>query len=173
MPTFLSHPAVPLALSAWFGRNAVPARLLAAAAFLSAVPDLDVIAFLFRIPYESPWGHRGFTHSVAFAAVVAALVARFAFARSRSAFAFLFVAMASHGVLDALTNGGLGVALFWPILDTRYFFLWRPIEVSPIGADFFQGGRGVRVLASEFVWVWLPCAAFGALGWMWARRRGA
>jgi inner membrane protein len=173
MPTFLSHPAVPLAMSAWLGRSMVSVRLLAVAGFLSAVPDLDVVAFLFRIPYESPWGHRGFTHSFAFAAIVAGLSARYAFGRSRFAFAFLFAAMASHGVLDAFTNGGLGVAFFWPFLDTRYFFPWRPIEVSPIGAGFFQGDRGVHVLVSEFLWVWLPCAALGALGWLSTRRRGA
>ncbi len=47
---------------------------------------------------------------------------------------FLFVATISHGILDALTDGGLGVAFFAPFVNTRYFFPWTPIKVSPIGA---------------------------------------
>jgi inner membrane protein len=31
--------------------------------------------------------------------------------------------MASHGVLDALTNGGHGIAFFSPFLNERYFFV--------------------------------------------------
>src|SRR5215831_7502105 len=46
-------------------------------------------------------------------------------------FAYLFLATASHGVLDAMTNGGLGVAFFSPFDTTRYFLPWRPIRVSP------------------------------------------
>ena len=61
----------------------------------------------------------------------------------------------SHPLLDAMTNGGLGVALFAPFSAQRYFFPFRPIEVSPIGMRFFSE-RGLEVLASEVVWVWLP-----------------
>jgi inner membrane protein len=61
----------------------------------------------------------------------------------------------SHPLLDALTNGGRGVALLAPFSNERYFFPWRPIEVSPIGMRFFSE-RGLSVIASEAVWVWLP-----------------
>src|SRR6267378_8050335 len=44
---------------------------------------------------------------------------------------FFFLATASHGLLDAMTNGGLGVAFFAPFCDTRYFLPWQPIVVSP------------------------------------------
>ena len=64
---------------------------------------------------------------------------------------------ASHGLLDALTNGGRGIAFFAPFSDHRYFFPWRPIQVSPIGVGFFSP-RGLRVLASEAQWIWLPSA---------------
>lgn len=67
----------------------------------------------------------------------------------------MFACTASHPLLDALTNGGLGVALFWPWSDARLFAPWRPIAVSPIGAGFF-GSRGLAVLGSELRWVWLP-----------------
>ena len=66
-----------------------------------------------------------------------------------------FLVTASHGVLDALTNGGLGVAFFAPFDNTRYFFPWTPIVVSPIGADFF-GLRGLHVITSEVLFVWVP-----------------
>jgi inner membrane protein len=71
---------------------------------------------------------------------------------------------ASHGALDALTDGGLGVAFFAPFDAGRYFFPRTPIRVSPIGADFF-GPRGLEVLASEALWVWLPALALVAAVW--------
>jgi inner membrane protein len=50
---------------------------------------------------------------------------------------------------------GLGVALAWPLSDARWFAPWRPVAVSPIGADFFSL-RGLRVLASEARWILMP-----------------
>jgi inner membrane protein len=72
---------------------------------------------------------------------------------------------ASHGALDALTNGGLGVAFFAPFSNARYFFPWRPVEVSPIGVAPFFSEWGVRVLESELVWLWLPAAALMLCAW--------
>jgi inner membrane protein len=72
---------------------------------------------------------------------------------------YLFLATASHGILDAFTDGGLGVAFFSPFDSTRYFFPFRPIEVSPIGARFFSE-RGLSVFYNELAWVWLPCIVF-------------
>lgn len=127
------------------------------------LPDLDVIAFSFGIPYSSEFGHRGFTHSITFAAAVGLLGALF-YRQLRCpalmVFFFLFSATISHGVLDALTNGGLGIAFFWPFSDARYFFPWRPIRVSPIGLSFFSEW-GLAVIRSELVWVWLPCILIG------------
>jgi len=56
--------------------------------------------------------------------------------------------VASHPLLDALTDGGLGVALLWPFSAERFFFPWRPIPVSPIGVGFFSL-RGIRVALAE------------------------
>jgi inner membrane protein len=78
--------------------------------------------------------------------------------------------MASHGILDALTRGGEGVAFFAPFDDTRYFFPWRPVRVSPIGLDFF-GRAGLGVLASELLWLWLPAGVVLAVSRL--RRRCA
>jgi inner membrane protein len=42
--------------------------LLLLAILSSILPDLDVLTFNFGIPYSHPFGHRGFTHSIVFAA---------------------------------------------------------------------------------------------------------
>ena len=50
----------------------------------------------------------------------------------------------SHPLLDALTTGGLGVALWWPWSDVRIFAPLRLIPVSPIGVGFKPAGaRGI------------------------------
>ncbi len=166
MPTIVSHAAVPLALAVGFGRGVVPGRLLLAGVAASIAPDLDVLAFSLGVAYDSPLGHRGFTHAVPFAvlaAVVGAGASRALRAPRLGAFLFLLVAMASHGLLDTCTNGGLGVALLWPWSSERFFAAFRPIEVSPLSVHPFFSQRGVDVLASELVWVWLPCALLAAL----------
>ncbi|HNI27981.1 MAG TPA: metal-dependent hydrolase, partial [Leptospiraceae bacterium] len=43
----------------------------------------------------------------------------------------------------------------WPFRTERIFFSWRPIEVSPIGANFFSE-RGLAVIYSEICWVGVP-----------------
>jgi len=65
-------------------------------------------------------------------------------------------------VLDAMTDGGLGIAFFSPFHTARYFFPFTPIAVSPIGAHFFSE-RGLSVLLSEFRWVWFPSIVFAVL----------
>jgi inner membrane protein len=165
MPTLLSHPAVPLALGLGLGARRIPRRLLVAGVMASMLPDLDVAAFALHIPYAHAFGHRGASHSLFFALLLGLLAlaaARWLGSSKRSAFLFVFVAAASHGLLDMLTNGGLGVALWWPGSEQRLFFPWQVIEVSPIGPRFFSG-RGLEVLRSEFLWIWIPCACAGLL----------
>ena len=160
MPTILSHPAVPLAIGLGLGTEVIPKRLLLAGVLGSILPDVDILAFQFGIPYEEVLGHRGFTHSLAFATFVALLgacpfrVLRTGFVK---AFTFLLVSTASHGILDAFTDGGRGIAFFWPWSANRYFAPFRPITVSPIGISPFFSEGGIAVLLSELLWVWLPC----------------
>jgi membrane-bound metal-dependent hydrolase YbcI (DUF457 family) len=71
MPSIISHPAVPLALALGLGPQVVSERLLLAGVAASVVPELDVVAFRLGIPYADDLGHRGFTHSLLFAAFVA------------------------------------------------------------------------------------------------------
>ena len=139
------------------------------------------LGFALRVPYGHVLGHRGLSHSLAFAAVVGVMAAwKWGRGRARWAlFLHFFVVTASHGFLDAFTNGGLGVAFFAPFSSTRYFFPWTPIPVSPIGAGFFTARDangafyGIRVLASEFWWIWMPSAVVAVAGWALRARRPA
>ena len=160
MPTLFTHIAVPLAWRAATRRQPPAARVVATGMGLTVLPDADVIAFVIGIPYASAFGHRGLTHSIAFAlfaALLATMFLRPPRGRRVGTGLFLLVAAVSHPLLDALTNGGLGVALLWPWSDVRWFAPWRPVAVSPIGAQFFSS-RGVTVFVSEMLWIWLPLA---------------
>ena len=159
MPTVFTHPVVALTRS-WV--PSVSRRAVVAGALGSVVPDFDVAAFALGIPYEHALGHRGFSHSIVFALAFAALATALLRA-NRASFAFIFLCTMSHAVLDACTDGGLGVAFFSPFSNERYFFPWTPIRVSPIGAGFFSA-RGMETLGSELVWVWGPCVALASLG---------
>ena len=156
---------VALALGAVFPGEKLPRRAWGLGIACSLLPDLDVVGFLFGIPYTHVLGHRGFTHSLAFAALLSGLLVTLIARLGRwpcshpALLLYLFLCTASHGVLDAMTNGGLGIAFFAPFDNTRYFLPWRPIEVSPIGIDAFLSERGLRVLWSEAVTLWLPLFA--------------
>ncbi len=167
MSTIISHTAIPIALSAVFPSGRISSGLLLLGAFCSMAPDLDVVGFGFGIRYGDMRGHRGLSHSIFFAACLSTLLTmswpsgetgRFLI------FLFLFLSTLSHPFLDAFTNGGLGVAWFAPFSDQRYFFLWRPIAVPPIGIRSFFSAWGCRVIKSELVWIWLPSAVLFAAG---------
>jgi len=164
MPTIVTHTAPALALACGLGASRVPRRLLVCAVLCAILPDLDVIGFKLGIAYGNVLGHRGVSHSLVFASglgLLAAGLAPFLRCRAITAFALISFAVLSHIALDAMTSGGLGVAALWPWDETRYFLPWRPIRVSPFSPSAFLSARGAAVLASEFLWVWLPGAAAG------------
>ena len=137
MASSFSHAIVALAMGKAFQNKELSWRELFLGALCSVVPDLDVIGFPFGIQYGDMWGHRGLTHSIVFAALLAgSLVALWYRGKPAVAltglFLYFFLCTASHGVLDATTNGGLGVAFFSPFDTARYFFPVRPVLVSPI-----------------------------------------
>lgn len=158
MPTIVTHAVVPLAVAAGVGTKRIPWRLATVGAALAMAPDADVIGFRFGVDYAADWGHRGATHSLVMALIAAsAMCLAWREARHWQAWLFLFLAGASHGLLDMLTSGGLGVAVFWPFDVSRHFFPATPIRVSPIGVGFFSM-RGLQTLISEAMWVWTPAA---------------
>ncbi len=173
MPSAIAHALVGSSLATAMPDSRRPWLFAATLALLSAAPDLDVIAFRFGIPYDHPLGHRGLTHSLFFATVLTLvglpLWRRLAPERPRLATALVFVALASHGLLDTFTNAGLGIGLLLPFEGGRYFAPWRPIETSPLSIAEFLSPRGLVVLASEALWVGLPCV-IGVSGIRIARR---
>src|SRR5512143_2930371 len=148
------------------GPDIVPPGLMALALACAVLPDADALGLWLGVPYEHPLGHRGLTHSLPFAVALAGaatLLAPATGAGPSIVFGVLLVSAASHGLLDASTSGGLGVALFSPFSHRRYFLPWRVIEVSPLRPSALFSRRGVRVLRSEMRWVWAPCGALAGV----------
>ena len=82
------------------------------------LPDADVLGLAFGVGYGDPWGHRGATHSFAFAIALGVLLGLIAAGRepaprvaARTALLASLV-LISHPLLDSLTDGGRGCALF-------------------------------------------------------------
>lgn len=173
----ITHPAVPMALSVLLPPEMVSPSLLIAGSACSVIPDLDVIGFSFGVKYSDMLGHRGLTHSLFFAVALAAATTAIVFYANAGnhvvIFLFLFLSTLSHSMLDALTNGGLGVGFFAPFSNKRYFFPYRPIKVSPIGIAGLFSYRGIEALLSELKWVWLPSLTFFAAGQLLKRMRDA
>jgi inner membrane protein len=167
MASALSHAAVALAAGTCFPRDELPRRAILVSVILAVLPDIDAVGYWLGVPTSALLGHRGLTHSLLFAAAlgtVAALVYSRGpeSVRDRRLLVFFFVLVtALHGVLDGFTNGGPGIAYFSPLGNERYFFPFRPIEVSPIGFGVLNA-RGLRILLSETRWVLLPSAALMA-----------
>ncbi|HUI53467.1 MAG TPA: metal-dependent hydrolase [Bryobacteraceae bacterium] len=157
-------------------RGVLPPWLIPVSAGLIAVaPDLDTYAMrILDIPRHSLFAHRGVFHSpfflMLFCAVLAALTVGL---RSPRAVWWLAVVWSTsaitHPLLDAMTDGGSGVMLLFPLTTQRYFFPWRPIHVSPLGVwRFFD--RAGPILRSELPFC-LAAAVIGAAG-LWVRRQG-
>jgi inner membrane protein len=175
VPTIITHSLVGAAIAAAGQPRPISGRLCASAAVCAALPDVDVVAFAMNVSYGNLMGHRGLSHSLVAAAALATVATvgtRGAGVSRGRAWTVLFLATASHGLLDMCTDGGRGVAILSPWDTTRYFFPWRPIAVSPIGGQFFSP-RGLTVLFSEIRWVWGPAATALAVAWLirgrWAR----
>jgi inner membrane protein len=161
MPTVMTHAVVGVGLGVLYTRETLRPIFWLTVVGLAMIPDLDVWAFRLGIPYDAPFGHRGFSHSLFFALLAGALAAyllrQWMPGRFLDRWGFFFAVTASHGILDGFTNGGRGVAYFAPFYNRRFFFPWTPIEVSNIGLSFF-GPRGLTTILSEMLWVWLPTA---------------
>lgn len=170
MPTIFAHGAFGFTAAKLFRGAAASRSLWLAASALAILPDVDAL-WLPLIPYRHPLGHRGLTHSLFFAACCG-IVAAWLLRRAEPSIPwwrlalFLALVTASHGFFDALTTGGLGVAFFAPFDNTRYFFPYRPIPVSPLSAQALLQARGLRVLSSELGLFW----TFAAAAALWQRQ---
>ena len=129
----LGHVAVGMVAARWRdSRPGAPSLALSMLGLsaLSILPDADFIAFSLGIPYPHPFGHRGMTHSLLFAVLIGLVVALGLRLRRRPVLldaVLVTLVVASHGLLDAMTTGGLGVEFPLPLaLMTTW---WRPIAL--------------------------------------------
>ena len=102
------------------------------------------LAFTLAFPTNTCWDIAGCRTRLRLPGVMSGLLVGLLYrqqsARAKTAvFFYLLLCTASHGLLDAMTDGGLGVAFFSPLDTTRYFFSFRPAVVSPIGIGKFVG----------------------------------
>lgn len=170
MPSIFTHVFISGALGKVSTAENMPARFWVLAAVCSILPDIDIIGYyFFGIRYNSMFGHRGFFHSLSFALLLSAVVVMLAFPTIQRfskkwwlTFAFFFVVTASHGVLDSMTDKGMGVGFFIPFDNTRYFMPWRPIYASPMKISRFFSQAGIEVMTAEIIWIWIPMIALYA-----------
>ena len=171
MPSVISHAVAAVAMGRAYTTRPMPVRFWVLCAGCAVAPDFDVICRRFGIDYTEMLGHRGITHSLLFALILSALILLLAFRKpiegvSRTKlFIMFFAATASHGILDAMVDGTLGVAFLAPFSAARYFLPWRPIVSSPVGWSFVSTA-GVTTLMNEFVWLWVPSLLMFFTPWL-------
>lgn len=170
MPSCISHAVVGACAGAAVSNGTAPRRLMLFSILAAMAPDVDVLSFPFNLPRDNLFSHRGIFHSIFFAALAGLLFAWLFWRReqisSRAKWFFsgyFFMVILLHGVLDAFTNGGEGVAFFAPFIDKRIFFNFTPIEVSPVNPLVFLHGPGAEILANELAWVWMPALGVAIL----------
>jgi len=149
MPLTTTHALVPCAVGLAFSQRPTRWRLIVAAAVASALPDADWFAqHLWNLPGASIYSHRGAAHSL-FAALAAGLLAAALHKRLRvsslTAAVAVAAAMASHGVLDMMTDSGRPVAYLWPLSSVRLWADWRPIHSSPVHLQSLVAGILTRL----------------------------
>lgn len=170
----MTHSVVAMCAGCILNRRDVSKRFWVLAIIAAVLPDADVIGYQYLyIPYGHVLGHRGFFHSPCFAALFSLLAVSIFFREVRilsrrwwAYVLFFFIVGASHGLMDAMTNGGRGIALLSPFSNQRYFLPWTPIEVSPLTVRGFLSQRGLTVMKSEILWIWMPVMSIAIFGWI-------
>ena len=166
MPSVFTHSLLGVAAGKIFGPEKfkkTKIRFWILSFICPSLPDLDVIGFYLGIPYEHVMGHRGITHSLFFALIMAILITLIFFRSEKISnknnlllVTYFPLIIASHGILDGFTNGGHGIAYFAPFINDRYFFSFNPLQVSTLSPKVFFTEQGFDVMKNEFIWLWLP-----------------
>ncbi len=166
MPSVFGHALSAIGFGSVLSTRTEKVKFYVLAIACAALPDADMIMFKFGIPYHHWLGHRGFFHSLVFALILALVVKGVFYAKTKLfsptgiyLILVFFLVTASHGVLDAMTTGGRGIAFFSPFDNTRHFLPWRFIQVSPLSAGDFFGAWGLAVLKSEAIYIGIPMLA--------------
>ena len=171
MPMTTTHALLPVAVGLAVAKRPIPWKLIVAASIAAAAPDIDgVFNHLWHLPPNSVFSHRGAAHSL-FVALIAGLLAalfhrRFG-VRRLTAGVVIAAAMASHGLLDMMTDGGRPVAYLWPLSSKRFFADWRPIHSAPVHMSHIFS-EALERLRSELFQLIIPMFLI-ALAVRWAR----
>jgi inner membrane protein len=169
MATYL-HFAPAIALAVAVGVQRVGWRLTLASAFVAVLPDADFALVTLGLDrYNGPYGHRGFTHSIAFALALGAFGALWAgsgWSRRLGTATFLALCTLSHPVLDGLFDRGICNAWRWPFDDARRCLDWRPVPMG--GVPLF----GMERFQRELLWIGVPLLLLANAGMLlrWAAR---
>lgn len=164
MPSSFSHAMVAVAASSVVAPKRLLWRFILLGAMVAALPDIDAIGRPFGMgDLEFLGGHRGFTHSFSFAAMLGLLVALST--RGRREWdgyrirlgIFVALVTASHGALDYLSRIGAreGVQFLSPFSRHRFTQTWHPIDG----------------ILGELIVLFIPLSVFSVLVWLWRARR--
>ena len=132
MASSWTHAVGAVAIAATILPKDVPPRVWIVVALCAALPDIDAIGRPFG-GGDVAWlgGHRALTHSLPFAAALAALLSVTVLRLSAGVqsrlvlWLALTLAIASHGVLDSLTTYGEGIQFLAPFTEVRHWSPWR------------------------------------------------
>ena len=125
-------------------------RRLIGASACAVAPDLDLVLRLFGVPRgDAMLSHRGASHAVILGPFVT--LALIGFGVDRRDAACYGASLATHGVLDLLSDTERGPAVAWPLSRSRFMSSWRPVPSSLLTVRQFASGRGVRVLLTELI----------------------
>ncbi len=156
MPT-IGHLGIALPINKTIMRGKNTKKILYFSLLCSVAPDFDFLGFIFGVEYGAFFGHRGFSHSIFFSIVFAFLITLIFFRKNNEEvvrvkskyFLLLLINFSlvgiSHGFLDMLTNGSLGVAYFSPFLNTRFDFGMVLIEAMPLNPAYFFIMNGPKI----------------------------
>jgi inner membrane protein len=159
LPSLFGHAAAGIALGAAFAEEGTPRKTMVLGTLCALAPDLDWFTAFLRLHPGNYLAHRGVTHSLLGAVLLAAAVLLLGFKREQRTLrlaTYLLLASLSHGLLDACTSGNIGVAFFYPFSSSRWACDWQPIQDAPL--PFWPGLRlpFLGALLGEMLWIGVP-----------------
>ncbi|WP_005037509.1 metal-dependent hydrolase [Holophaga foetida] len=163
MPSFFGHVAAGATIHVLLrdGESSQP-RTRNLALFCALAPDLDWFMSFLHLSGRHVLNHRGVTHSLAAALLLASLVMFLAFRKDERrprVWICMVLCALSHCLLDACTLGGVGVAVFLPVTPIRFVCAWQPIQVGPIPLNLTLLRGFLGALWTEAIWIGVPAIA--------------
>jgi inner membrane protein len=129
---------------------------------LAVLADFDQLPLAFGVPDRGIYGHRGLMHTPLFAVTLGLSALAYAklrrWQRPLRAALTTFLLVASHALLDAMSQEGRGIFLLWPLSAQRFHLVWRPIPDAPTGLAFFSP-IGLQHLVIELIY-FCPAVAY-------------